>query len=149
MLATQAPPAIALITPARRDNPSPPGMTRSASGPRPNTSRVPSGIGVTVPSGLVTCAESCVTLNPGWLRWCAGVLAGSLGSAPGGRIHEFGDGAERPRGVDLRPSQDEALLRLARAVGGRTPARFEPVSRGLGGSATPRGTPRPGRGPRA
>src|ERR1700722_852654 len=56
MLATRAPPAIALIWPARRDSPRPAAMTRSASGPRPKTRLLPSGIPITRPAGVVTCA---------------------------------------------------------------------------------------------
>ncbi len=56
MFATQAPPATALIRPARLDSPRPAEITRSASAPRPNTRLVPSGIAVTRPLGIVTCA---------------------------------------------------------------------------------------------
>src|SRR5215472_6736272 len=55
MFATSAAPAIAVIMPARLDSPRPPAMTRSTSGPRPNTRLVPSGIPITRPDGVVTC----------------------------------------------------------------------------------------------
>src|ERR1019366_3076510 len=60
MLATQAPLAAALIVPARRDRPRSAGITRSASGPRPNTSRLPPGTGITRPDGVVTCVVAGV-----------------------------------------------------------------------------------------
>src|SRR5215469_12087685 len=63
MLAIQTPAATALITPARRDNPRPAGMVRSASGPRPNTSLLPSGMPTTSPDGVVTRAAAGL---PGW-----------------------------------------------------------------------------------
>lgn len=68
-MATQAPPAAALIAPARRDSPRPAGITRSASGPRPKTTRLPSGIAITRPAGVVTCAvagaeSSVITVLP-------------------------------------------------------------------------------------
>src|SRR5215471_16531925 len=65
MLAIQAPPATALITPARRDSPRPTAIVRSASGPRPKTSRLPSGIPSTSPDGVVTRAAA------GLLGWDA------------------------------------------------------------------------------
>src|SRR5215470_439100 len=58
MLAIQAPPATALITPARRDSPRPAATVRSASGPRPKTSRLPSGIPTTSPDGVLTRAAT-------------------------------------------------------------------------------------------
>jgi hypothetical protein len=58
MLAIHAPAAIALITPARRDSPRPAAIVRSASGPRPNTSLLPSGIPTTRPDGVVTRAAA-------------------------------------------------------------------------------------------
>jgi hypothetical protein len=65
MLAIQAPPATALITPARRDSPRPAAIVRSASGPRPNTTLLPSGIPSTSPDGVVTRAAA------GLLGWDA------------------------------------------------------------------------------
>ena len=65
MLAIQAPAAIALITPARRDSPRPAAMVRSASGPLPNTSLLPSGMPTTRPEGVVTRAAA------GLLGWDA------------------------------------------------------------------------------
>src|ERR1022692_2550180 len=56
MFATQAAPATALMTPALLDRPRPAEITRSAPAPRPKTSRVPSGIAITRPPGVVTCA---------------------------------------------------------------------------------------------
>src|SRR5215471_8778374 len=83
MLAIQTPAAIALITPARRDNPRPAGMVRSASGPRPNTSLLPSGMPTTSPDGVVTRAAAGL---PGWCaiallsaRTRTGAVAQSLG----------------------------------------------------------------------
>src|SRR5581483_8297425 len=58
MLAIQAPPLTALITPARRDSPRPAAMVRSASGPRPNTTLLPSGMPSTSPDGVVTRAAA-------------------------------------------------------------------------------------------
>src|SRR5919198_689967 len=60
MLATQTPPVTAAIRPARRDSPRPASMVRSASGPRPNTSRFPSGIPITWPDGVLTRAATTV-----------------------------------------------------------------------------------------
>src|SRR5262249_51261327 len=58
MWAIQAPPATALIKPARRDSPRPAATVRSASGPRPKTSRLPSGIPTTSPDGVLTRAAT-------------------------------------------------------------------------------------------
>src|SRR5437660_1233448 len=60
MLAIHAPADIALITPARRDSPRPAAIVRSASGPRPNTSLLPSGIPTTRHEGVVTRAAGNV-----------------------------------------------------------------------------------------
>ena len=62
ILAINAPAAIALITPARRESPRPAAIVRSASGPRPNTSLLPSGIPTTWPEGVVTRAAGLL----GW-----------------------------------------------------------------------------------
>ena len=56
MLATQAPPLTAVTTPARRESPRPAEIVRSASGPRPNTSLLPSGTAISWPDGVLTCA---------------------------------------------------------------------------------------------
>src|SRR5580693_937792 len=56
MLAIQTPSPSALITPARRDRPRPAATVRSASGPRPNTRRPPSGTPTTSPAGVLTRA---------------------------------------------------------------------------------------------
>ena len=58
MLAIQAPPATALISPARRDSPRPAATVRSASGPRPKTRRLPSGMPTTSPDGVLTRAAT-------------------------------------------------------------------------------------------
>jgi hypothetical protein len=58
MLAIQAPSATALMRPARRDSPRPTATVRSASWPRPNTRRVPSGIPTTSPAGVLTRAAT-------------------------------------------------------------------------------------------
>src|SRR5215469_6488284 len=76
MLAIQTPAATALITPARRDNPRPAGMVRSASGPRPNTSLLPSGMPTTSPDGVVTRAAAGL---PGWCAITL-LLANALGA---------------------------------------------------------------------
>src|SRR5215475_11761839 len=54
MLAIHAPPATALISPARRDSPRPAAIVRSASGPLPKTRRLPSGMPTTRPDGVLT-----------------------------------------------------------------------------------------------
>ena len=59
-LAIHTPPPTAVITPARRDSPRPAAMVRSASGPRPNTSRPPSGIATTSPDGVLTRAATAL-----------------------------------------------------------------------------------------
>src|SRR5215471_16080713 len=64
MLAIQAPPATALISPARRDSPRPAATVRSASGPRPKIRRLPSGMPTTSPDGVLTRAA---TAEVGWL----------------------------------------------------------------------------------
>jgi len=63
------------------DSPRPAGITRSASGPRPKTTRLPSGIAITRPAGVVTCAvtgaeSSAITVLP------AGCPATPAWSAP-------------------------------------------------------------------
>src|SRR5450755_2765990 len=63
MLAIQTPSATALMTPARRDSPRPTETVRSASGPRPNTSRLPSGIPTISPDGVLTRAATALV---GW-----------------------------------------------------------------------------------
>ena len=63
MLAIHAPSGSTLITPARRDRPRPTAIVRSASAPRPKTSRLPSPIFTTSPDGAATCAISEVA---GW-----------------------------------------------------------------------------------
>src|ERR1035438_7984771 len=60
MLATQTPPFTAVTTPARRERPRPAEIVRSAFGPRPNTSLLPSGIAITRPDGAATCAAAGV-----------------------------------------------------------------------------------------
>src|SRR5580704_2947401 len=60
MLAIQTPSPSALITPARRDSPRPAATVRSASGPRPNTRRPPSGTPTTSPAGVLTRAAGDV-----------------------------------------------------------------------------------------
>src|SRR6516162_9063484 len=102
MLAIHAPAAIALITPARRDSPRPAGMVRSASGPRPNTSLLPSGMPTTSPDGVVTRAAAGL---PGWCamallsaRMPMGAGSASLGLGDDRRIPESGDSL-RARGT--------------------------------------------------
>src|SRR6266516_589976 len=96
MLAIQAPPTTALITPARRDSPRPAAIVRSVSGPRPNTTRVPSGIPITTPDGILTCAAtevvgwSAIAFLPGGVAKEHGLVARSLG-----RVSAFG-GSRNP-----------------------------------------------------
>src|ERR1700719_4720811 len=78
MLAIHAPSVITLITPARRDSPRPTATVRSASAPRPKTSRLPSGILTASPDGVLTCAVSDVL---GWMDIVGFLSAGPAGSA--------------------------------------------------------------------
>src|SRR5215813_1515420 len=88
MLAIQAPPATALISPARRDSPRPAATVRSASGPRPKTRRLPSGMPTTSPDGVLTRAA---TAGVGWLSMAflpvgersVGYRAGGADAGPG------------------------------------------------------------------
>src|SRR6516225_12207713 len=101
MLATQAPAAIALITPARRDSPRPAGMVRSASGPRPNTSLLPSGMPTTSPDGVVTRAAAEL---PGW---CAmALLSARMPMGAGSASLGLGamTGGSRNPGIARRPA---------------------------------------------
>src|SRR5580704_5015435 len=162
MLATQAPPATALIRPARRDSPRPAGTIRSASGPRPNTTWPPAGIAMTAPAGLVTCAsavviagvESSVMVVLSASRVLArrprdtDAVTRSLGAAGCARIHEFGDGQRPPAPVDCRVNQGEAPAPglghvRQRACGAESQARH---ARGGGDLQVSRSRPRPGPG---
>src|ERR1017187_10625672 len=98
MLATQVPPLAA----------GPAGIVRSGSGPRPNTSLLPSGIAITRPDGAATCAaagvieSSVIAVLPYTCRLgqllrmshtyrCPNPKSGARGP----RIPESGDGRER------------------------------------------------------
>ena len=58
ILAIHAPSGVAAITPARRESPRPAVIARSTSGPRPNTSWLPSESRMTWPDAVLTCAAT-------------------------------------------------------------------------------------------
>src|SRR5689334_11778392 len=100
MLAIQAPPATALISPARRESPRPAATVRSASGPRPKISRLPSGMPTTSPAGVLTRAA---TAEEGWL-FIAFLPVGERCGAPGPGVGGYGAAgadAGRPRNGQL------------------------------------------------
>src|SRR5579859_538169 len=159
MLAIHAPAAIALITPARRDRPRPAAIVRSASGPLPKTSLLPSGIPTTRPEGVVTRAaagllgwDAIVFLSglPVCVDWRdRGSASVNLGAMPGrsrnpgiagGRAVRlatgspgWGAGTARRRGfhhAERRASQAVGRARAGSAHGGSLPARSLGGTRG-------------------
>src|SRR5262249_7684121 len=115
MLAIQAPAASALITPARRDSPRPAAMVRSASGPRPNTSLLPSGMPTTSPDRVATRTAAGL---PGW---CAiALLSAPMRTGVGSASLGLGvlTGGSRKPGMARGPRE-----RLATGAGGEAQAR--------------------------
>src|ERR1700744_6441727 len=80
MLAIQAPSGVAAITPARLDRPFPAEIARSTSGPRPNTSWLPSASRMTWPDAVLTCAAT----DPGYAPAARATIPGS---GDGGLLH--------------------------------------------------------------